>query len=1068
MGNIESMPITPHPNAWVYQADEAELTGGARVEAANKGFTGKGYVAGYFDSSTAATTFRVNVPAAGDYYISLRYSAGAAGNWNADRTVGLSINNGELRKVVFKSISAAWDVWSENIQRVKLEAGINTITYRCLTEDDNSDCINLDKLSVWPYDPNPTITNIVFDKSTYIVSKNYTIQSKIFQVNTNGIQLENNSPVSYSSSDPTVVNVDECTGIIKGIEEGTAIVQAESNGYSAEAGVIVEANPSATVSFASTTRPVDPSMFGYILTPNYDVPNSRMTLLGPLLNRETIPAQNFQAISDLDGSYYIYEDSILQRSLESYLRAKANGLKWYMLLGMSPSWAAPSKGPIDSWKNEPKKSPIEQARFKQYIKDILQYYKDNGAKPDFADLTNEYWTGTEEIFKGNWEALREVFPDFIPAVGPGGVGFAGIPDFYIPYASANKITLEGPAWHEFWVHDHYATFDHLQERKKIIENYQHQYPETNGRYIVWEENNAGSKDPTDWTRSMANVIRTGVTQNIKGCLEPHNANGMSDLLTTNVKQENPAARRPIWWVYYMFSQMSGNYVEISTEGTHEFTAAACMDSEELKIIFAKNDCTGSVDLRLKDQPYAGQDIRVDLYKITTSENNGLEFQYSLDPIPASETNLELSINDINANESWMVVIKKLESLPSFFHPMAPDDGEVVTAAPTLTWSQARDAVSYTLKIAANKDLDNPVIYESGLQATNYTIKKDLEIGQKYYWTVVAENRFGFKPVSNNTVYSFIVGEDINVPGQFGPYLPSVNAPNQSVIPEFQWSTAYNATSYRLVVSKKPDMSDPVINKSSITSVRNTGMYGPNSQVYYQSEITLDYDTRYYWTVYAVNAHGERPMNGPLRFFTTKSEGDEPKEFRLVAPANGETDIPARAVLSWEASKNAFFYKLEISSNGDMSNPLLVRDRMIYNKYTVEPNLLKPNTTYYWRVTAYTKDLLHSVEASDQIRCFITESVPCSPLLYAVKSGDESCVLWFHSSYGARSYKVLYGTSSNNYTEVIDGVLQSPYTVTRLKNGTMYYFAVVAVNEEGNSSIWNERSAVPMANPDKKG
>lgn len=108
---------------------------------------------------------------------------------------------------------------------------------------------------------------------------------------------------------------------------------------------------------------------------------------------------------------------------------------------------------------------------------------------------------------------------------------------------------------------------------------------------MWEENNAGSKDPTDWTRSMANVIRTGVTQNIKGCLEPHNANGMSDLLTTNVKQENPAARRPIWWVYYMFSQMSGNYVEISTEGTHKFTAAACMDSEELKIIFAKNDCT---------------------------------------------------------------------------------------------------------------------------------------------------------------------------------------------------------------------------------------------------------------------------------------------------------------------------------------------------------------------------------------------------------------------------------------------------------------------------------------------
>ena len=100
-----------------------------------------------------------------------------------------------------------------------------------------------------------------------------------------------------------------------------------------------------------------------------------MTLLGPLLNRETIPAQNFQAISDLDGSYYIYEDSILQRSLESYQRAKANGLKWYMLLGIESLLGSTKQGPIDSWKNEAKKSPVEQARFKQYIKDVLQYYK---------------------------------------------------------------------------------------------------------------------------------------------------------------------------------------------------------------------------------------------------------------------------------------------------------------------------------------------------------------------------------------------------------------------------------------------------------------------------------------------------------------------------------------------------------------------------------------------------------------------------------------------------------------------------------------------------------------------
>ena len=142
----------------------------------------------------------------------------------------------------------------------------------------------------------------------------------------------------------------------------------------------------------------------------------------------------------------------------------------------------------------------------------------------------------------------------------------------------------------------------MKEWTEKIKDYQRQYPEANGRYIVWEENNAGSKDGTDWTRSMCNVVRVGVTQNIKGCLERHNANGMSDLLTTNRIEENPAARRLIWWVYYAFSQMSGHYVELTTEGAHDFTAAACIDSHESKIIFAKNDCAGSVELILADQP----------------------------------------------------------------------------------------------------------------------------------------------------------------------------------------------------------------------------------------------------------------------------------------------------------------------------------------------------------------------------------------------------------------------------------------------------------------------------------
>lgn len=1055
----EILPILPHPNAVIYQAEEASLTGGARVAKDHTGYTDSAFVAGYDNNGTASTKFKVNVPSKGEYYISLRYSAGEVGGWPKDRTVGFSVNEGAAQNITLKGTDSTWNTWVESIQKVSLNAGINTIEYKCITSSDNSDCINLDKLSVWAYHANPTIDSVTFSATVYTIGEGGREQTQIYAVNSNGIQSKNTASTEYTSADKSIATIDK-SGLITGVSKGTTTITAVCSGYKAVAKITVVANPTVTVDFGAVQRPVDHSMFGYILTPNYDVPDSRMTLLGPILNRETIPAQNFQAVSDLSGGYYVYEGSILQRCLEAYNRAKSNNLKWYMLMGMNPSWATASGAPMDTTKNIPLKNKTQITRFKQYIKDVLQYMKDNGAKPDFADLTNEYWTGTEETYKAVWEAVREVYPDDIPAVGPGAVGFSGIPDFYHSYASKNKITVEGPSWHAFWTSDTYVPLSQIKDWSQTVADYQKKYPETNGQYIIWEENNAGSKDPTDWTRSMANVIRTGVTQNIKGCLEANNWNGMSDLLTTNVNEQNPAARRAIWWVYYMYGQMSGQYVDVSTDGKEDFTAAACTDNNESKVIIAKNDSSGPVNLKLNNLPYKGKDVTVDLYKITSSENCGLQYQYSITPDKAVSDSMKLSIEKVAANESWMAVIKLKASAPSFFYPMTPDDGEAITSTPILTWSKSQGALSYTVAISKNKDLSDPIITKSDITGTNYRVDKELIIGQKYYWSVTAKNQYGNTAVSYDTKYSFIVGSSDKVPGQFGPYLPSVNAINEAVNPELTWSPAFNAKSYRVVVSKKEDLSNPEVNMAGITTVRSTGQFGPNSQAYYRIQKSLEENTTYYWTVYAVNENGERPMNGPIHSFTTKAKGDAPTSFQLLSPKNGAKDVSARTILSWKASANTFFYQLEVSKNADMSKPIIVRDRMIYNKYTVEQNILEPNTTYYWRVTAYTKNLSYSKTASNKICSFKTEAVPCSPLLYAQKGVNSKVTLWFDSSKYATSYQILYGTKPGVYTNTITDVKESPYEVKGLTNGVKYYFAVVAVNNKGKSSIWNERTATP--------
>lgn len=139
--------------------------------------------------------------------------------------------------------------------------------------------------------------------------------------------------------------------------------------------------------------------------------------------------------------------------------------------------------------------------------------------------------------------------------------------------------------------------------------------------------------------------------------------------------------------------------------------------------------------------------------------------------------------------------------------------------------------------------------------------------------------------------------------------------------------------------------------------------------------------------------------------------------------------------------------------------------MIYNKYTVEQNALEPGKTYYWRVTAYTKDRRKFTECADEVRSFTVEKTPNSPLLYAEQPGEEegTVTLWFRPSNMADSYSVYYGKQEGIYTRKISGITDKTYTISGLKGGQTYYFTVKAVNSAGESSIWNVRKAVPKGN-----
>ena len=126
-----------------YEAESAALSGGASKNTNHSGYSGAGFVDGFFNSSTAQVSFSVSVASAGSYSLTLHYSAG---NGTSSNT-GLYVNGTRIKAVTFNATSS-WDAWSDETETVSLNAGSNTVVYKA--ETSSSSCINLDKLTVSP------------------------------------------------------------------------------------------------------------------------------------------------------------------------------------------------------------------------------------------------------------------------------------------------------------------------------------------------------------------------------------------------------------------------------------------------------------------------------------------------------------------------------------------------------------------------------------------------------------------------------------------------------------------------------------------------------------------------------------------------------------------------------------------------------------------------------------------------------------------------------------------------------------------------------------------------------
>ncbi len=123
-----------------YEAEDAILSGSARVAYDHTGYSGSGFICGYGNVGAKAL-FTVIAPQAGNYTIHIRYSNAS----EAKKSLSIYVNGIKIKQTFFTRLSN-WDTWEDDYEALYLNEGINTISLQ--RDDDDGGTVNLDNITV--------------------------------------------------------------------------------------------------------------------------------------------------------------------------------------------------------------------------------------------------------------------------------------------------------------------------------------------------------------------------------------------------------------------------------------------------------------------------------------------------------------------------------------------------------------------------------------------------------------------------------------------------------------------------------------------------------------------------------------------------------------------------------------------------------------------------------------------------------------------------------------------------------------------------------------------------------
>jgi len=290
------------------------------------------------------------------------------------------------------------------------------------------------------------------------------------------------------------------------------------------------------------------------------------------------------------------------------------------------------------------------------------------------------------------------------------------------------------------------------------------------------------------------------------------------------------------------------------------------------------------------------------------------------------------------------------------------------------------------------------------------------------------------------------------PGNQPPDAPSNPSPanqaiDQSASTIFSWSCSDPDADDRLTYDVYLGTTNPP------TTVVSAGQ----GLLTYDPPDALTASTTYFWKVIAKDSHGLTTSGGVWQFSTAAPSNQPPDAPSNPSPVHQAIDQSASVILSWNCSDPDANDRLTYDVYLGTANPPTTvvsagQDSLSYDP----PQALTASTTFYWKIIA--KDN-HGLTTSGGVWQFSTGNQPPNlpsnpfPAHQAIDQPARVTLSWICTDDdGDRLiYDVYLGTVTNPPL-VQENISSHSYETGNLNTSTIYYWKIVAKDEQGHSTI----------------